>query len=463
MNLKRITLSILVIVILVAAGYWVYRQYLAPQPAEETTAVDVDTIAVETGVDVVSAEGQIVPLRQAELSFLAGGRVAELLAAEGDSVEAGQPLLRLEAAELEAALAQAEAAVTQAEAALQVADIRIQTAEVGVQVAEIGVDAAEAQLALVTADPLPEQIAALESNIAAAEAAIAQAAANRDVALTGATSAQIQAAQAQVAAAAAQERTLQDQYDQIVNAGLGGTPEEQARFALNAAEASLVAAQAALNQLSSGATPAEQQAANAAISVASAQRDAAQAQLDLLQADTRPEQVAVAEAAIAQAEGAVLQAQAAVEELQVARLQAEASIVQAEAGRQAAQAALDRMTLVAPFAGMVAEVTIEPGEAVAPGIPVVMMADMGGWLVETTDLTELDVVAVAVGYPAEVRIDAIPDEVLQGTVTDIATVANPARGDVNYTITIELEETADLPLRWGMTAFVDIDVNGVGD
>jgi multidrug efflux pump subunit AcrA (membrane-fusion protein) len=83
---------------------------------------------------------------------------------------------------------------------------------------------------------------------------------------------------------------------------------------------------------------------------------------------------------------------------------------------------------------------------------------MGGWLVETTDLTELDVVAVAVGYPAEVRIDAIPDEVLQGTVTDIATVANPARGDVNYTITIELEETADLPLRWGMTAFVDIDV-----
>jgi hypothetical protein len=81
------------------------------------------------------------------------------------------------------------------------------------------------------------------------------------------------------------------------------------------------------------------------------------------------------------------------------------------------------------------------------------------WQVETTDLTELDVVAVAVGYPVEVRVDALPDEIIMGMVSDIAVVSTLARGDVTYAATIDLENTDDLPLRWGMTVFVDVDVS----
>jgi hypothetical protein len=60
-----------------------------------------------------------------------------------------------------------------------------------------------------------------------------------------------------------------------------------------------------------------------------------------------------------------------------------------------------------------------------------------------------------VGDAAEVRIDAIENETLSGTVTEIASVSTLTRGDVTYAVTIQLDANS-LPLRWGMTAFVDI-------
>jgi len=159
--------------------------------------------------------------------------------------------------------------------------------------------------------------------------------------------------------------------------------------------------------------------------------------------------VELAQTAVAQAETAVAQAEAGV-------AQAEAALQQAQANVQAAELALSRMTLRAPFAGTVANIQPELGELVAPGSPVVSLADLDTWLVETTDLTELDVVNIQVGEEVELQIDAIPDETLRGTITDIDSVATPSRGDVTYVVTIELGDTSDLPLRWGMTVFVDV-------
>jgi multidrug resistance efflux pump len=133
--------------------------------------------------------------------------------------------------------------------------------------------------------------------------------------------------------------------------------------------------------------------------------------------------------------------------------------VQAQADVEAAKKALDRMTLVAPFAGRVGEILYEVGELVGPGVTVIEFGDFSGWQVETTDLTELDIGAVKVGLPAEVTIDALPGEVLEGIVSDIAFVSRLEVGDVTYPVTVTLEET-DLPLRWGMTTEVNIDTEG---
>ena len=476
MNWKRVIAGVLIIAGVAIGAFFIYQQTLAPAPEPVPPAVDVNTLALDTGADLVSAEGIVVPLRHAELSFEVGGQVAEILVEEGSQVVAGAPLLRLEAAELEIGLRQAEATLAQAEANVDAAQIQVQVAQVSRTTAQLGIDAAAAQLALLQAGPLAEEIAAAESDLAAASAGISQAAAGRDATLAIPAS-QVQLAEADVAAAMANERALRDAYDNILEScfetpegeeicPLFGPVEEETRFRLQAAEANLVAAQTALDELNEGATPAQRRLANAAVTVAAAQRDAAQAQLDLLLAGPRPEQIMEAEVGVQDAEAAVLQAEAAVLQAEAAVLQAEAELAQAEAGvvqaRTAiatARTALDQMTVTAPFDGTVADLPVKAGQVVAPGTPVAILSDSSNWLVETTDLTELDVVAVAVGYPVDVTVDAIPDEVVRGTVIDIDTTSTLTRGDVTYAVTIRLDQddATALPLRWGMTVFVDVD------
>jgi multidrug resistance efflux pump len=462
-KLKWLLITLTLIIILGSAGSLAYRQSQATDSGESVSgsaaqAFAAGTIAIETGIETVASEGELVPVRHVALAFQSGGTVAELLVAEGDQVEAGQPLIRLEPAELQATLAQAEAALAQAEAGEAAAVAQVAAAQTGVRVAEIGVTAAKAQLAWIQAEPSPEEMAVFEAGIAAATAGINQAAGQRDVNLAGATPAQLAAAQAQVAAASAEKRIIQDQYDRLIENEVFGTLEEQLRFALNAAEASLAAANVAVTQLQQGPTAAQRTAAQSAVAVASAQRDVAQAQLDLLLASAREEQVAIAEVAVAQAEIAVEQAQVAVGQAEAAARQAEAAVRQAAASRDAALAMLSKMNLRAPFAGKVARLSVEPGQVVNAGSPVVTIADLSGWLVETTDLTELKVVAVEVGLPVSVRVDALPEVVLRGHVTDIAAVSTLVRGDVTYKVTIRLDDRPDLPLRWGMTAFVNVQV-----
>lgn len=453
MNIRQIIFGGIAVVVLVAGGYTLYARYLAPEPEVTTTPIAEISPLETSDEDVISAEGKITPLNSGAFSFQIGGEIAELLVAEGDTVQAGDPLIRLKDTDLALAVQQANAALAQAQANKTAVEAQLAAAQEGVNTAQIGVTAAQAQLDLAQSAPQAEAIAAAQSSVNTASALISQAAANRDATLEVPTS-RIRAAQAQVAAAQAEARVLQDQYDAVSD--IGGTPEEQARFALNAANAQVAAAQAALDEVQAGATEAQKRAANAAVSVASAQKDAAQAQLDLLLAGAKPEQIAIAEVGVQQAQAAVAQAETAVTLAEAAVAQAEAGVVQAQTAVDMAQAALQKATLTAPFGGVVADLMVDLGQVVAPGFPVVTLGDLSGWQVETTDLTELDIVSVAEGQTVQVRVDALPNQTLAGTVRKIATTPSLSRGDVTYTITILLQDTENLPLRWGMTAFVDV-------
>ena len=442
-----------------------------PEEAQEATRAaapvsEVNDLAVG-GFGNVSAEGEVVPLSSADLSLQIGGNVAEIMVEPGDMLSAGEPIMRLDSVALENGLRQAEAGLAAAEAAHEAAVTELAVAESGVQRAQTGVTSAEAQLALVKAGATEEELAAAEKNLAAAEASIIAAAGERDASVRVSDSA-VQSAQAQVAAAQAELDSLQRTYDEILDScfdlpdgtevcPLFGPVEEQTRAQLEVLKSNLASAQSAEAEARAGATPAEQVLANSGVGVAAASRDQAQARLDLLLAGARDEQIQQAEVGVAQAELGVEQAQVQVSLAEAAVTQAEAQVTKAKADVEAANKALERMTLNAPFAGEVGEVLTEVGELVGPGVPVVRYADFGGWLVKTSDLTELDVVAVKNGLPAKVRIDAIPGETISGVVTDIASVVSVVRGDVTYEVTIDLDENEELPLRWGMTAAVDIE------
>ena len=95
------------------------------------------------------------------------------------------------------------------------------------------------------------------------------------------------------------------------------------------------------------------------------------------------------------------------------------------------------------------------GEYVAPGAPLIQLADLTTWQIETTDLTERDIVRVHTGSQAVVTLDAVPDLELRGTVSAIRPLGENRQGDIIYTVTIALERQ-DPRLRWNMTALVDV-------
>ena len=131
----------------------------------------------------------------------------------------------------------------------------------------------------------------------------------------------------------------------------------------------------------------------------------------------------------------------------------DARVASAQASLESAQAAVDALTLRASMNGTVVDVAIIPGQQITSGESVMALADFSSWVVKTDSLTELEVVNVTEGQSVQVILDALPDTVLKGTVTNINKRFEEKRGDVTYTVTVQLDETDPL-MRWGMTAAV---------
>ncbi len=122
----------------------------------------------------------------------------------------------------------------------------------------------------------------------------------------------------------------------------------------------------------------------------------------------------------------------------------------AKANLDAAKDALSNYVLAAPFAGVVGDVNVKAGEQVGADTRVVSLADFSAWTVETTDITELEVVKLSEGQSVTLVPDALPDLVLNGTVTEISQAYTQQGGDILYTVRIDVKD-ADPRLRWGMT------------
>jgi HlyD family secretion protein len=447
---KRIIIIVAVLAILAVVGYFGYQQFLAP--AEATPTPELDLSAQTILPSVVSAEGFVVPAQKAELSFQVDGQVDEIRVAEGDSVEMGQVLIRLDSVDQQKAVEQAEAGVVQAQAAVTSAQAALDQAMAGptdeaIAQAEAAVKSAQAQLEQTRAGATDEAIAQAEAAVRTAEAQLEQV-------LAGARPEDVEAAAADMLTAQASVRQAQSAYDEIAWAGdVGDTPQA---VALEQATLAFQVAKARYDALLNGATPEE-------VAVAQAGVNEAKAALDAVKAGSTDEAIAIAEAGVAEAEAALASvlAGATDEEIAIAEAgvsEAEAGLVSAQAGLAMAQAALEDYELKAPFAGEIALVSVEEGESVSPGISFVSLSQGSPWYVETDDLTEIDIVQVAVGQPVTVSIDAIPDREFNGVVTNITPRSEIKRGDVTYTVTIKLTDADDAPLLWGLTVFVDINV-----
>ena len=122
---------------------------------------------------------------------------------------------------------------------------------------------------------------------------------------------------------------------------------------------------------------------------------------------------------------------------------------------RASNTALEDLELIAPFDGAVLEIEITLNERVIPNEPVLLLADRSTWYVETSDLTEIEVVYILPGNIATLTPDALPELELTGLVEKVSDTYTEKSGDVLYTVRIRLDET-DHRLRWGMTMQVNL-------
>lgn len=430
-----------------AVGYIVYEFGLISQPPvvmaapalvepqAPMAAPALEGPQVQTADGVIVADARVVPVLSANLSLQTGGVTEAILVKEGQKVKAGDVLVRLDAARQRVAVAQAQAQVQRAQANLQqiLAGPRLEE----VATAKASLDAAQARYDRLINASMPGQIKQAEAGVALSSAQLAQV-------LEGADENALIAARAENAAAAAQLTQAQRAYDQVKwRNDIGALPESAA---LQTASINYEAAKARMAQLEKGATA-------ATVSVASAGVRQAQVQLETLKA-TMPSDISVAETdvAIQQAQYDLVLAGARPESVAIAQ----ADVAAATAALQEALVALSQTELRAPFAGTVARITLNVGEQVGAGAPVVTMADLTKWQIETEDLTELDVVVVKPGSTVMVGFDAIPDLQMKGKVLYVRPVGEDNRGDIVYTVVVEPERNDDR-LLWNMTAVVTIN------
>jgi multidrug efflux pump subunit AcrA (membrane-fusion protein) len=118
-----------------------------------------------------------------------------------------------------------------------------------------------------------------------------------------------------------------------------------------------------------------------------------------------------------------------------------------------ARGALADAELRAPFDGTITSLDLKAGQYVEAGSPVATISDLTGWVVKTTNLTEIDVVDVRDQHPVSVTLDAMPGESFRGMVTAVSENYSIRQGDIVYEATILMTDVGP-NMRWGLTAQV---------
>lgn len=270
--------------------------------------------------------------------------------------------------------------------------------ELALQAAEHGLLAAQVQLAQAQATPASEDVRAAEAGVAAAQATL-------DSLRAAPTEADLEQAQLNLAQARDALWGAQAARDALGGSVSSGPAYEEGKARVAAAEIDVRLAEIAYAEVQAGPTPQE---------LASAEADLAQAQATLAALLRGPaaEELRSPQASVGQAEVAVAQARADATRAQAAR------------------------RIVAPFAGTVTSLACEEGQQVAAGAEVLVLADLTDLLVETVDLSELDVAFVHPEQPVSIDIHGFGMPILQGRVEAVsaqATVLAYGQGYAEYT------------------------------
>ncbi len=394
---KRLrNLIILGLVAIAAAAFIRVRATAQPANSGRSSAVQ-ETSTIDKGdiLITVPATGPIQANQTMSLSFPVSGKVTTVNVNEGDHVLKGQTIATLDNQAALDAVAQAQAKLIAQQVALN--QIIAKPRPVDVNVAQANLDVARARLTSGSgSDPVQAQIDTL--NVQSAKNQLWQTELTRDA--NNQQKAQLQSSPKTAAQAnnlpsdtTNNANITSKSYDvQIAQSQQAADQSKGNGSNIASAQAAIESAQVDLNNLLNGGNPDD-------IARAQSQLQAAQASLDL------------------------------------------------------AKDNLSKLTLVAPFDGVVARLNLHVGEATPNGAGVVFL-DTSSYYVEVP-VSEGDIASIAVGQPVTLTLDALPGVTVNGKVSRVAQTGTKSGDVVTYTVRIDMDP-AGQPMLPAMSSTVNI-------
>lgn len=474
---------IVIIIIALGAGVFAARKALRPAtPAYETVSVKRADVRQE-----VTVTGRVTPAESVNLAFEKGGRVALVPVVVGQTVRAGDILVALESAELQAQLLQQEASLDAARARL--AEVKRGTRSEEITIAQVKV--ANAKKALADAEANSAAVARkatidlsnlysgvvdiLRDAYAKADDAVIKQTDelfNNDISANPTLSFVTADAQARTDAEslrAAVTTVLKDfkadldtigstaqELDTVLirasgrlsiilnlldavtsslntSTSLSATAVTSYKTNINTGRSNVTAALTSINNKTQAIAAQRVTNENALSTAAASVNDfqnalaSAQAELSLKQAGALPEAIAVSEADVRQAEASVLNT----------------------------RAQLEKMTLRSPLDGVVSALEAKVGEVASVNGTIVSLFAIAAFQIEA-NVPEVDIAKIAIGNTARVTLDAYGSDVpFEARVTAIDPAETIIDGVATYMVTLQFS-TSDERIKSGMTANLDI-------
>ena len=440
MNGKHIVLILSAILVGAALGGG-YARFSGGSVSTAEQAADTPVLAdglettlirpADTAVDRVTAAGHIELADTTQVVAQVNGYVEEALVEVGDVINSGDLLVALERDDLRRAVEQARINLVTAE--LQLENLLASSSSAELAAAEADLKSAQESLAATRNGASDREVAAARSNATSAWARY------NDLLDGVSENERVQlAATVENARVAVQE--AQTEYDKVGWREDVGMTRQAAQL-----QQATIAYESALAAYEDAVAP----ASNADLHSALSQAQTAQHQLDDLLAGPTAVNIAAAEAQVAAAQSKLdtLLRGADETDIELARL----AIDQAQLTLLEARIDLANAELVAPAAGTVLRVNVDEGDRISAGTVAITLADLSQ-LQLTIDVAEVDIPKIGVGQLADVTIDAFPNRVFAGMISNIEPSSNAQQGVIDYPVTVRLVDDALTNVRPGMTA-----------
>ncbi|MCC5664019.1 efflux RND transporter periplasmic adaptor subunit [Nostoc sp. CHAB 5784] len=384
-----------VLVVGTATTYTLINQGTKEDIAQLTVPVAAKNVTLR-----ITASGKVVPVQSVNISPKNPGVLSQLYVEQGDRIQQGQILARMDSAGIEAQRSQYRANLAQS----------------------------QAQLAEALAGSRPQEIAQARARLAQAQAQLTQAKAGNRPQEIAQSQSQVDAAQAKVNYTSGQVKRYQYLYEQ------GAEKRQLLDQAISedkSARASLEEAKKRLSLLQIGTRTEEIAQRQAAV-------NEARAALVLLEDGTRSEEIVQRQAAVAAAEA----------QLKGVQVQLDETIIRAPLSGIVTQKYANVGAFVTPTtsASTSASATSSSIVAVARGLEIL------------AQVPEADLGRIKPGQQVEIVADAYPDQVFKGNVRLIAPEAVVEQGVTSFQVRVALNSGTD-KLRSGL----NVDLTFLGD